>query len=172
MNEIELISFSDTPSNYQLLNKWCSDKNVYEWFEQRVLSYGEIKEKYQRKLLEGKQKLFMVYYQTKPIGFVQIYQYDDIIFDEIKEYKNIYEFDLFIGEVDYLSKGLGSKIVDYVDKYIYDYYHADCILLRPFKRNTRAIRCYQKNNYQIIKEYDSHDTLGNKEIISVMIKRR
>ena len=31
-----------------------------------------------------------------------------------------------------------------VNNYIYDNYSADCIVLRPFKRNTNAIKCYQK----------------------------
>ena len=55
---------------------------------------------------------------------------------------------------------------------IYNNYLADCIVLRPFKRNTRAIKCYQKNGFDIIKEYDDFDTIGNKEKIVVIINRK
>ena len=37
-------------------------------------------------------------------------------------------------------------------------YHADCIVLRPFKRNITAVKCYQKNNYKIIYEFNDFDT--------------
>ncbi len=169
MSKIELRKFSDTDDTYKLIYKWCSEKNVYEWFEQRVLSYNEIVKKYKRKLLEGLQKLYIINYDDKPIGLVQLYKYDDFIFDEIKDYKNIYEFDIFIGDADYLSKGLGVRIIKIVNNLIYEHFLADCIILRPFKRNIRAIKCYQKINYKIIKEYDGYDSLGNAETIVILI---
>jgi aminoglycoside 6'-N-acetyltransferase len=172
MDNIELINLRDDDQDYKLLHKWCSNKFVYEWFEQRVLSYEEIVNKYRNKLLEGKQKLFLINYNDNPIGLVQIYKYDDLIFDELKEYNNIYEYDIFIGESDYLHKGIGTKVVDFVNKYIYDNYSADCVVLRPFKRNINAISCYQKNNFHIINEYDGKDTLGNNERIVVLINNQ
>jgi hypothetical protein len=43
------------------------------------------------------------------------------IYDEsLKKYDGIYEYDIFIGESEYLSKGLGEKIVNYVNNYIYE----------------------------------------------------
>ena len=172
MDRIELINFKDESDIYKLIHKWCSNKDVYEWFEQRVLSYDEIVKKYRDKLLEGKQKLLLINYNDKLIGLVQIYKYDDIIFDELKDYKNIYEYDIFIGDSNYLHKGIGTKAIDIVNKYIYDNYSADCIVLRPFKRNTNAIKCYQKNNFYKIYEYDGKDTIGNKERIVVLINRK
>ena len=169
MDKVELVNFIDENDTYKLVNKWCSNKFVYEWFEQRILSYDEIVKKYKKKLLDGKQKLLLINYNNKPIGLVQIYKYDDLLFDGLKEYKKIYEYDIFIGELDYLHKGIGTKVVNIVNKYIYNNYSADCIVLRPFKRNTNAIKCYQKNSFNIINEYDVKDTLGNNEKLVVLI---
>ena len=47
-------------------------------------------------------------------------------------------------------------------------YHANTIILRPFKRNLRAIKCYQKCGYQIIKEYQEKDTVGKEETIVLL----
>lgn len=170
MEEIKLVKFKDDNDNYELMHKWCSNKFVYEWFEQRVLSFEEIVNKYKRKLQEDKQKLFMINYNGKNIGFVQIYKYEDKKFDELKSYNNIYEYDIFIGEKEYLSKGIGSKVIELVNDYIYNEYNADCIVLRPFKRNIRAIKCYEKNGFKKICEYDGIDTIGNKEKYEVLIK--
>ena len=60
MDKIELVNFCDEDSIYRLLYKWCSNKFVYEWFEQRILSYDEIVKKYKKKLLEGKQTLLLI----------------------------------------------------------------------------------------------------------------
>ena len=172
MENIELIKFNDITDNYQLLHKWCSQRHVYEWFEQRILSYEEIVNKYKKKLLEGKQDLYLINCDHKPIGLIQLYQYEDLIYDEIKEFKNIYEFDLFIGEIEYLHKGIGTMIVNLVDELLFHKYAADCIILRSFKRNINAIKCYQKNGYNIINEYDGEDTVGNEEKIVVLMKGR
>ena len=169
MSKIELIEFQDTDDIYKLIYKWCSEKFIYEWFEQRILSYDEIVNKYRRKLLDGKQRLLLISYDNRLIGFVQIYKYNDLILDVLENYKNIYEYDIFIGEIDYLHKGIGKEAINIINKFIYDNYSADCIVLRPFKRNTNAIKCYQKNNFHIINEHDGEDTLGNKEKIVVLI---
>ncbi len=168
-----MISFreiKDNQNDYLLLHHWCSNKNVYEWFEQRILSVEEIQNKYHKKIMENKQKLLIIQYDNQDIGLVQIYPYeDDLDIPELNKYHSLYEYDLFIGEEEYLSKGIGSMVVKLVNEMIYNNYHADGIILRPFKRNIRAIKCYQKNNFRIIKEYLDKDTLGNEEEMVLLL---
>ena len=87
-------------------------------------------------------------------------------------FTKIYEYDLFIGEEEYLNKGIGTQIVNFIDDYIFDTYKPETIALRPFKRNIRAVKCYEKCNYHIIDEYDGFDTIGNPEVFLVMIKNK
>ena len=106
MNKIELTNFTDEEDNYELMYKWCSKKIIYKWFEQRILSKDEIKNKYKDKLLRKEQHLFFINYKGVKIGFVQIYQYPkDLDFPVLENYSNIYEYDIFIGDIDYVSKG-------------------------------------------------------------------
>ena len=161
-------SLKDTEKDYKQLHKWCSKDYVYEWFEQRILSYDEIVNKYQKKLNDQIQKLFIIKSNNKDIGLVQIYKYDEIL----DNYKNVYEYDIFIGEEDYLNKGIGKKVIAKANEMIYKDYHADAIILRPFKRNIRAIKCYKKCGFKHINDYDGFDTLGNPEVISVLIKEQ
>ena len=159
-----LITFRDlknTDNEYRQLHKWCSNKFVYEWFEQRILSYDEIVSKYQKKLKEKIQDLFIIKCDDKDIGLVQIYKYKD----------NIYEYDLFIGIEEYLNKGIGTIIVNEINDIIYKKYKANSIILRPFKRNIRAIKCYKKCGFKQIDEYLGKDTLGNPEVITVLEKK-
>ena len=156
-----------------MLHRWCKNKFVYEWFEQRILSLDEIRNKYKNKLESNKQKLYIIQCDGKDIGFAQIYKFENDYNIKIdSKYKNTYEFDLFIGEEDYLSKGIGRVIVNKINDMIYNNDEVDSIILRPFKRNIRAIKCYLKCNYKIIGEYDGFDTLGNPEVITVLLNEK
>ena len=133
-----MISFRnliDSEEDYKLIYNWCSKRQVYEWFEQRILSYDEIVNKYKNKI--GKQEVLIIEYENIPIGLIQIYKYDD----KIDNYHNIYEYDLFIGE-NLLNKGIGSEVINLINRKIFFELHADLIVLRPFKRNERAIKCF------------------------------
>lgn len=166
---ILLKEFIDTEDTYKNLYEWCQNKDVYEWFEQRLLTYDEIVSKYKKKLLDKKQDLYIINYNNKDIGLVQIYKYED---DIDLNYNNTYEYDLFIGDTDYLNKGIGTEIIELINNLIYTKYKSDYIILRPFKRNIRAIKCYQKCGFKIIKEYKGEDTLGSSEDIVVLINSR
>ncbi len=63
--------------------------------------------------------------------------------------------DLFIGEEDYLNKGYGTKIVKcFVNKLLTEF-KAKMILIDPSCSNKRAIRCYEKSGFKVIrKEHD------------------
>ena len=161
MEKIELIKFVDDENNYKLMHKWCSNDFVYEWFEQRVLSFDEIKNKYKNKLMSGEQDMYIMVCDDTPIGYVQIYKNDES-----------YEYDLFIGEEDYLHRGIGSRVVKMINDLIYEKYKVDHIVLRPFKRNVGAVNCYKKNGFEIIDEYEDEDTLGNKEMYLLMINKK
>lgn len=163
----------DYDYEYEIIYNWCKNKDIYEWFEQRELTFDEIKTKYKNKLEAGKQEILIIRCDNKDIGLVQIYKYDDDLdIKELKKYKNTYEYDIFIGDKEYTSKGIGSLVINLIDDIIYSKYKADSIILRPFKRNVRAVKCYQKCNYKIIDEYEDFDTIGNKEIITVLLNNK
>lgn len=169
MNKIKLVEFTDKEDNYKLMYKWCSQEFIYEWFEQRKLSLDEIEYKYKTKLLNKEQKLFLINYNEKEIGFVQIYKYNENKIKLLNSYNNIFEYDIFIGELEYISKGIGTQIIKYINNYIYNNYSCDYIILRPFENNKRAIKCYEKCGFEKNYEYIGTDTLGNKEKIVVLI---
>ena len=95
MSKIDLIEFANKKDNYELMYKWCSQDFIYEWFEQRKLSLSEIVEKYKTKLLNKKQDLFLINYNGKKIGFVQIYKYNENKIEKLNNYDSIFEYDIF-----------------------------------------------------------------------------
>lgn len=172
MFNISFRKLRDNEEDYLKLYNWCSQEYIYEWFEQRKLSYYEIVNKYQSKINKNEQELYIIKCDNQDIGLVQVYKYkNDLDLDKLKEYKNVYEYDVFIGEKNYLNNGIGKQIIKLINSIIYTKYNAECIILRPFKRNIRAIRCYEKCGFRNIYEYVGSDTLGNKEKIIVLINK-
>ncbi len=167
MIELELIK-ADL-NNFHLIYTWCSDKEIYEWFEQRLLTESEIINKYQKKIVSKEQDLYFIKYNGEKIGLVQIYKYHDKFNEYLNKYHNIYEFDLFINK---RNQGIGTMSIKIIDELIFNKYAADAIILRPFKRNIRAIKCYHHNNYRDLYTYSSKDTLGNPEEVLVLIKEK
>ena len=44
--DIRVSILEDKEENYKLLEKWCSKEEIYKHFEQRILNYDEIVNKY------------------------------------------------------------------------------------------------------------------------------
>lgn len=171
MNNIVFRKIEDSDSDYNLLFKWCSKPYIYEWFEQRLLTKQEIINKYRNKI-NSNQYIFIIQIDSIPIGYIQYYKFNNdkyISFDD--KYKNIYEVDLFIGEEEYLNKGLGKLILDNIFNLLKNNYNMDLLVIRPFSRNKRAINSYLKSGFEKYSEYMGLDTLGNPELITCMIRK-
>ena len=170
--DINFRKLHNNKEDYEKLYNWSKNKHVYEWFEQRILSYDEIVNKYKSKLKNKDQYLYIIESNDRDIGLIEIYKFkNDIKLSSLDKYKNTYEYNLFIGEEEYLNKGIGKKIVDTINKIIYRKYSADSIILRSFKKNERAIKCYQKCNFEKVHEYVETDTLGNKENVIILLNK-
>lgn len=170
MDDITFEKLNESFSDYDLIYNWCRNKEIYEWFEQRILTTDEIYSKYYNKIHNSKQTLLFIKSKNKPIGLIQYYKTDYLNENELNQCVNVFEFDLFIGEADCLSKGLGKTIADKLNNLLFVEENADAIVLRPFKRNIRAIKCYLKCGFQQIEEYDDVDTIGNPERYIVLVK--
>ena len=167
--EISFRKLEDKEEDYLKLYNWCKQKFIYEWFEQRVLTYNEIVNKYKNKLNKKEQDLFIIKYNDLDIGFIQVYKYNDNLPVEVT---NAYEYDMFIGEEEYLNKGIGKEIMNAINNIIYETYKANTIILRPFKRNIRSVKCCLKSGFKEVYEYLGKDTLGNPEMITVLLNDR
>lgn len=150
-DDIKLSILEDNEENYKLLEKWCRSEEIYKHFEQRVLNYDEIVNKYKKRCsIDSEVPVYMIYYKDKKIGIIQ-YK---------KNNPNSYELDIFIGEVNLHNKGIGEKVINIMTKYLINAKDAKTILLCPLKDNKRAIKCYEKCGYKLIKEYKDFNTIG------------
>ena len=172
MNDVNIRLLRDTEEDYKLLENWYQEKEIYSSFEQRKLNYNEIKEKYYpRTLKTAKVPVYMIEYNKKPVGIIQ---YKLVEEDDKKLYRlsgdNIYEMDIFIGELKEHNKGIGSKAINILSKKLKQEKNAQLLVMCPLKNNKKAISCYTKCGFSIKDYFITQDTIGILQTYTLMVK--
>jgi RimJ/RimL family protein N-acetyltransferase len=126
--------------DFPLLLEWLSKKHVQEWWddeddtlEKVALHYGQNDDAERFILVETNEKF------EKPIGYFQYY---------FTEEESVIGIDQFIGEEDYINRGIGEQAIELFVQMINGEHHPRSIILDPSPDNKRAIRCYEKVGFQ------------------------
>jgi len=150
------------PHHFPLLLKWINTDHVSKWWrENRQWSLEDITEKYGTycegyKVTGDSTKpihAFIIEVNSQPIGFIQYYNARDFPReggDLPQEFpKSLAALDFFIGDPEFIGKGLGPKILDlFMHDYVKPMFNA--CFVDPDLANTQAIRAYEKAGFQQI----------------------
>lgn len=172
MCDVNIRLLEDKAEDYKLLENWYQEEKIYSSFEQRKLNYKEIKEKYySRTLKTAKIPVYMIEYKNKPVGIIQ---YKLVEEEDKKLYKltgnNIYEMDIFIGELKEHNKGIGSKAINIMSNLLKKEKNAEILVMCPLENNIKAINCYKKCGFYIKDYFDTKDTIGIPQTYALMVK--
>ena len=87
--------------------------------------------------------------RNNPIGYMQYYPIggEDIKKFGLKNYTPVYGIDIFIGEKNLYSKGIGSSSLKILISYLFSDKKAEMIIIDPETRNEIAINCYKKAGF-------------------------
>lgn len=149
-----------TNEHLPLWQKWITVPHVKEvWFIEGYEPADSIKQKVEG---NGYDYPFIIYINELPIGYIQycdLYAYRTLnpkprgLFTNEK--LGTFCIDLFIAETDFLNKGYGTEIVKRFTQKLINELGAKKILIDPAASNKRAIRCYEKAGFNIVKNaYD------------------
>ena len=164
--DLKLRLLQDREADYKNLEKWYQDKDVYLNFEQRILDYNEIVNKYKSRTEKDSDVIvYIISYLDKDIGIIQYKRVN------IDKYNNAYELDIFIGSDNSRNKGIGTLVINFMSDYLLNN-KSDVIIMSPLSSNKKAIRCYEKAGFKFVKNYYDKDTIGNNKEYSLMIKGR
>lgn len=150
-------------SHFPLLLKWLETPHVKAWWDPDVPWTPKLIEKkfgsyvHGYKLEKGVQKPFHAYVigmNAVPIGYIQLYNAHDFPRENhisIEEFlESLAAFDIFIGEEEYVGKGLGSRIMNqFLKEYVDPYY--DACFVDPDTANRQAIHAYGKAGFKKVK---------------------
>lgn len=153
--------------HFPLLCKWLNTSHVHKWWgENHVWSMEDIEAKYNSyvdhyKLIEGVRKPifpYIIQYQALSIGFIQYYNVHDFPHDGKSSFKNLppltASLDVYIGEQEYLGKGLGVLIVkEFINTKLWQKFNF--CFVDPEKKNYPSVRTFRKLHFQeISQDYD------------------
>ncbi|HUS12695.1 MAG TPA: GNAT family N-acetyltransferase [Pyrinomonadaceae bacterium] len=126
--------------DFPLLLEWLSKEHVKQWWddgddtlEKVARNYGEEEALLERFILVGS-------YESgeKPIGYFQYYLVPE----------GSIGIDQFIGEEEYINRGVGTKAIQMFVEMIRRERKPTSIILDPSPENKRAIRCYEKAGFK------------------------
>ena len=128
-----------TSDDFPLMLEWLSREHVRQWWddgedtpEKVARNYGEEE--------EGLGRYILVLAEAggeKPLGYFQHYLAPD----------GSIGIDQFIGEEDYINRGIGTQAVRMFVELIRREHAGASIILDPAPDNKRAIRCYEKAGF-------------------------
>ena len=174
MSNIIFKKLDGTENQYKMIYQWCSNSFVYKYFEQRKLSYDEIVNKYKKRLRKNAHtKTFVINYDGNDIGIIQ---YSRVLMDDIKrfdlyDYTNCYQLDIFIGDSDYLHKGIGKIVLDELINYLKENMGINYYVAFIEKENVGSIKCFNKLGFIIYKEFSQKNSLGVKTDYCLVLKK-
>lgn len=164
INNKEIVLRKLKQTDKTLLQKWLTDKRVLNYWEGQsaIFDPERIKSDFYTKK-EGLTRA-IIEHNGKAIGYCQMYPLDK---ESQKEYNYqsskdiVYGVDQFIGEPDYWGQGIGTAFMKLLLDYLINIKNAETVILDPHTDNLRAIRCYEKAGFKIIKLLPKHEMHDN-----------
>ncbi|MHA7965513.1 GNAT family N-acetyltransferase [Paenibacillus sp. CAU 1782] len=156
---IRTLEAEDAP----LLWKWLNDPDVLTYYEgrDRPQSHENIRESFYEEI--GEATLCIIQFMGNDIGYLQFYPLEDEDRQPYGYGENdgiIYGMDQFIGETDYWNRGIGTKLIGEVTRYLFSFHGADKIVMDPQTWNERAIKVYEKNGFikkRLLPRHEFHE---------------
>ncbi len=150
-----------TKDHFILLHKWLNQDYMYKYWEDKVMSMEDVITKYTPRI-NSTIYTYIIHYNNIPIGLIQTEQTSNLY--DFKLDGNAMGIDLFIGEVDYVNKGLGTKILkQFIKEVCFSFKGVKYITIDPNEDNKRAIACYKKVGFKEVQtklcsDCESHNT--------------
>lgn len=136
--------------NLGLLFKWLNTPHVTEWYGHKKFTLDEVKQHYLPKI-NGTEptKSYIVMVDNKQVGYIQEYFIKDD--PELLKYvdRDAAGIDLFIGELEYLGRGLGQEIIkEFLGKIVFKEDGVTTCIIDPLVSNPRMIHVCEKAGFR------------------------
>ena len=100
----------------------------------------------------------------------------EVLMDDIKRFKlydydKCYQLDIFIGNSDYLHKGIGKMVLEELMKYLKDNYNINYYVAFVEKENIGSLKCFKKIGFELYKEFRQNNSLKVKTDYCLLLKR-
>lgn len=137
-----------TPDDLSLLHRWLNARHVAKYWGGAV-THNQVAEKLGRKMSQGWQQGYVVYYREIAVGYLAVYRACKVGEgwwpDEPCTTVGI---DVFIGEEQLLGIGLGSQFLRVFTDWLLKQKDVERVIADPHPRNTRAIHTCENAGFR------------------------
>ena len=140
----EFIKFREAKSeDFNKIHKWLNEEHVQEFFQPRNMTLEQVIAKYQPRLEKRHPiKMHLALLNSDAFGFLQSYRVLDYEeFSKDIQESHGFTIDFYIGETQYLRKGLGSQMIDSYISYVSK---------KEFPEERVCFICHRKDNPKAI----------------------
>jgi aminoglycoside 6'-N-acetyltransferase len=165
----------DDPADYDLFVRWRNEPHVAEWWttddDPTPTTLERIVEKYRPRAEDGSGVTgCFITDHDRPIGYAQFYPWSAEA-DEAREMGvphiyGSYGLDIFIGESDLVGRGIGSRTVALLARYLFEKRDATSVALLTPVGNERAHRAYEKAGFRKVKQTLDTDVVNGERRMS------
>jgi len=118
-----------------------------------IKGYKKLQDK--EKIIKKPMWAFIIFFKEVPIGYIQYYNVHDFPREQGYDFSELprccASVDWYIGEVECIGKGTGTKVLSYfLNQHVFPFF--EYVFVDPDTANTRAIRVYTKTGFTVIKK--------------------
>ena len=172
----------DEPSDYDLFVRWRNEPHVAEWWttddDPTPTTTQHVVEQYGPRTEDASWVTScIISVGDRPVGYLQFYPWDDEAEAAaemgVLAIEGSYGLDIFIGEPDMIDRGVGSRTVALLSRYLFEACHATGIALLTPVGNERAHRAYEKAGFRKVQQtLDSDVVDGERRVSWLMVLDR
>ncbi|MBS0290771.1 MAG: GNAT family N-acetyltransferase [Proteobacteria bacterium] len=161
----ETISFKPFAiEHFTLMQQWLNAPHVNKWYgDRKWWSVKAVEKKYLSHIqgyqeIDGQRKpirAFIICCAENPIGYLQLCNAHDFTSYPMGNLPvSLGALDLFIGEIDYLNKGLDIvSVINFLEQFVWSVF--DNCLICPALKNKQAIETYQQAGFKVIQRLET-----------------
>lgn len=139
-----------------LIYRWLNTPHVARWwYDEEVATLQDVAAKYEPRIAgQERVRCFVILYEERPIGYIQSYLIRDhpAYSAQVAVEEEAAGVDLFIGEPEYVHRGLGAPLlVAFLRQIVFADRAVESCIIGPEPKNTAAIRAYEKAGFRYLK---------------------
>jgi aminoglycoside 6'-N-acetyltransferase len=172
-------SMRDEPADYEMIVRWRAEPHVQEWWDpdEPPPTYEDVLRQYgPQARVDDATTSCIIELATQPVGYVQFYRWastpEETRAMDLDVDERTFGLDIFIGDPDFVGRGLGARVVELVSRHLEDERGASWVALSTELANHRAQRAYEKAGFVKIKEVLDLDTRDGQRVRSWLMERR
>jgi aminoglycoside 6'-N-acetyltransferase len=176
--DITVRSMRDDRDDYALIVRWRAQPHVHEWWDpdEPPPTYDQVVEQYGPRARLDDETTSCIIELGRPIGYVQFYRWasspEEARAMDVDVDERTFGLDIFIGEPDLIDRGIGTRVVEKLCRYLEDERGASGIALTTELANDRAQRAYEKAGFRKTKEVLELDTRDGQRVRAWLMERR